>query len=150
MDQIDLGHLHPAPGAVRAPKRVGRGPGSGNGKTAGRGHKGRRSRSGGNSPPGYEGGQMPLQRRLPKRGFRPLARVEYAIVHLRDLAVFPAGSAVGVAELRERGLARGKRPVKCLADGTLSHALVVRLQAFSRRAREQIAAAGGTAEVVDA
>jgi len=150
MDPLDLGHLHPAPGSARPPKRVGRGPGSGNGKTAGRGHKGRRSRSGGNSPPGYEGGQMPLQRRVPKRGFRPVSRVEYAIVHLRDLAAFPAGSAVGVAELRARGLVRGGRPVKCLADGALGHALTVRLQGFSEKAKAQIVAAGGTAEVVDA
>jgi len=147
---MDLGHLHPAPGAVRPRKRIGRGPGSGTGKTAGRGHKGRRSRSGGNSPPGYEGGQMPLQRRLPKRGFRPVARVEYAIVHLGDLAAFPPGSAVEVKDLRARGLVRGARPVKCLADGTLPHALTVRLQAFSQRAREQIVAAGGSAEVADA
>src|SRR5207253_11520982 len=105
MDQpIDLGHLHPAPGATRPRKRVGRGPGSGQGKTAGRGHKGRRSRSGGNSPPGYEGGQMPLQRRLPKRGFRPVSRVPFAVVNLGQLAAFPAGSTVGPEELRARGL----------------------------------------------
>jgi large subunit ribosomal protein L15 len=146
---VDLSRLHPAPGSTRPRKRVGRGPGSGNGKTAGRGHKGRKSRSGGNTPPGYEGGQMPLQRRLPKRGFRPLARVEYALVHLGQLAAFPAGSVVGPEELRARGLARGERPIKCLADGTLSHALTVRLHAFSARAREQIVAAGGTAEVAD-
>ncbi len=150
MEPIDLGHLHPAPGAVRARKRVGRGPGSGNGKTAGRGHKGRRSRSGGNSPPGYEGGQMPLQRRLPKRGFRPFNRVEYTLICLGDLATFAAGSTVGVAELRARGLVRGSQPIKCLADGTLGHALTVCVQAFSQRAREQIVAAGGTAEVIDA
>ena len=147
---LDLAHLQPAPGAVRPRKRIGRGPGSGTGKTAGRGHKGRRSRSGGNSPPGYEGGQMPLQRRLPKRGFRPVSRVEYAIVHLGDLAVFPAGGTVEAKDLQARGLVRSGRTIKCLADGTLPHALTVRLQAFSQRAREQIAAVGGTAEVVDA
>jgi len=147
---VDLGHLHPAPGATRAPKRVGRGPGSGQGKTAGRGHKGRRSRSGGNSPPGYEGGQMPLQRRLPKRGFRPVSRVPFAVVNLGQLAAFPAGSTVGPEELRARGLVPRRQPVKCLADGTLPHALTVRLQAFSKRARELIAAAGGSAEVLDA
>src|SRR5262245_56162017 len=138
LDPIDLGHLRPAPGAVRLPKRVGRGPGSGNGKTAGRGHKGRRSRSGGNSSPGYEGGQMPLQRRVPKRGFRPLSRVEYELVNLGDLATFPAGSTVAAAELRARGLVRGGRPVKCLGDGTLAHALTVRLQGFSQKAKAQI------------
>ena len=100
---VDLGHLHPAPGASRPRKRVGRGPGSGQGKTAGRGHKGRRSRSGGNSPPGYEGGQMPLQRRLPKRGFRPVSREEYTIVNLGQLAAFDAGQI----DLGPRGESQG-------------------------------------------
>jgi large subunit ribosomal protein L15 len=147
---MDLGTLHPASGATRPRKRVGRGPGSGQGKTAGRGHKGRRSRSGGNSPPGYEGGQMPLQRRLPKRGFRPVSRLEYAIVNLGQLAAFAPGSTVGPEELRGRGLVRGRDPVKCLGDGALSHALTVRAHAFSKRARELIAAAGGTVEVLGA
>ena len=145
---MDLGHLHPAPGSKRLPKRVGRGPGSGQGKTAGRGHKGRRSRSGGNSKAGYEGGQMPLQRRLPKRGFHPPARRSFAIVNLSQLAAFPAGSSVGPEELRARGFVRGGLPVKCLGDGKLPHALTVRAHAFSVRAREQIAAAGGSAEVL--
>lgn len=146
---MDLSRLHPAPGSTRPRKRVGRGPGSGLGKTAGRGHKGRKSRSGGGTPAGYEGGQMPLQRRIPKRGFRPLSRVEYAIVNLGQLATFPAGSVIGPDELRARGLARRGRKIKCLADGTLAHALTVRLHAFSARAREQIVAAGGSAEVAD-
>ena len=147
---MDLRQLHPAPGSTRAPKRVGRGPGSGQGKTAGRGHKGRLSRSGGNSPPGYEGGQMPLQRRLPKRGFRPVHREEYAIVNLGQLAGFAPGSTIGPVELAARGLVRGRRRIKCLADGTLDRALTVRLHAFSAKARAQIAAAGGTAEVLGA
>jgi large subunit ribosomal protein L15 len=147
---MDLSTLHPASGATREPKRVGRGPGSGQGKTAGRGHKGRRSRSGGNSPPGYEGGQMPLQRRLPKRGFRPVSRVEYVVVNLGQLGSFPAGSTVGPEDLRERRIVRGRARVKCLGDGTLSHALTVRAHAFSKRAREAIVAAGGTVEVVGA
>ena len=147
---MDLRQLRPGPGANRPRKRVGRGPGSGQGKTAGRGHKGRLSRSGGNSPPGYEGGQMPLQRRLPKRGFRPVSRVEYAIVNLKQLAAFPAGSSVGPDELLGRGLVRRGQPIKCLGDGGLPHALTVRLHAFSKRAQEQIAAAGGTAEVLSA
>jgi large subunit ribosomal protein L15 len=147
---MDLSTLHPASGATREPKRVGRGPGSGQGKTAGRGHKGRRSRSGGNSPPGYEGGQMPLQRRLPKRGFRPISRVEYAVVNLGQLGSFPAGSTVGPEDLRERRIVRGRAPVKCLGDGTLSHALTVRAHAFSKRAREAIVAAGGSVEVLGA
>ena len=147
---VDLGNLHPGAGSRHAKKRVGRGPGSGQGKTAGRGHKGRLSRSGGNSPPGYEGGQMPLQRRLPKRGFRPVSREEFALVNLGQLAAFPAGSTVGPDELRHKGLTRGRRRIKCLADGKLSHALTVRLHAFSKSAQEQIAAAGGSAEVIDA
>jgi large subunit ribosomal protein L15 len=147
---MDLSHLHPAPGSTRRHKRVGRGPGSGNGKTAGRGHKGRRSRSGGNSTPGYEGGQMPLVRRLPKRGFRPLDRVEYCVVNLRDLATFTAGSAVGPDELKQRGLVRGRGPIKCLGEGSLPHALTVRAHAFSAKAREQIEAAGGSVEVLGA
>ena len=147
---MDLGSLHPAPGARRPRKRVGRGTGSGTGKTAGRGHKGRRSRSGGNSPPGYEGGQMPLQRRVPKRGFRPVSRVSYLVVNLAQLAVFPTGSTVGPDELRARGLARGRRPIKCLGEGTLAYPLTVRAHAFSASAKERIEAAGGTAEVVGA
>jgi large subunit ribosomal protein L15 len=147
---IDLGHLHPAPGSRHAQKRVGRGPGSGHGKTAGRGHKGRLSRSGGNSPPGYEGGQMPLQRRLPKRGFRRPEKVRYAVVKLGQLAAFPAGSTVGPEELRKHGLVGARERIKCLATGTLSHALTVRVHAFSEQARAGIVAAGGTAETVDA
>src|SRR5215472_10889030 len=135
---MDLSNLHPAPGSTRPVKRVGRGPGSGHGKTAGRGHKGKGARSGGNVKPGYEGGQMPLQRRLPKRGFRPIARTRWAIVNLGQLAVFAAGTSVGPEELRARGLVHGGDPVKCLGDGTLPHALTVRAHAFSARAREQI------------
>jgi large subunit ribosomal protein L15 len=145
---MDLSHLHPAPGSTRPIKRVGRGPGSGHGKTAGRGHKGKGARSGGNVKPGYEGGQMPLQRRLPKVGFRPVSRVEYTVVNLSALAVFPKGATVGPDELRAHGLVRGKRPVKCLADGALDHALTVKAHAFSQKAREQIEAAGGHVEVL--
>jgi large subunit ribosomal protein L15 len=145
---MDLGSLHPSPGSTRPIKRVGRGPGSGHGKTAGRGHKGKGARSGGNVKPGYEGGQMPLQRRIPKRGFRPVSRTEYAVVNLADLGRFAAGSTVGPDELRDARLVRGRRPVKLLGDGTLAHALTVRAHAFSKTARERIEAAGGTVEVV--
>jgi large subunit ribosomal protein L15 len=93
---------------------------------------------------------MPLQRRLPKRGFRPLARVEYGVINLRTLAAFPVGSTVGPDELRARGLVRPRRRIKCLGDGELSHALTVRAHCFSARARERIVAAGGTVEVVGA
>ena len=145
---MDLSHLHPAPGSTHPKKRVGRGPGSGNGKTAGRGHKGRGSRSGGNTPPGYEGGQMPLQRRLPKHGFKPMHHLTYSVVNLDALAAFPAGSTVGPAELRERRVVRGRGKVKCLGNGALAHALTVKAHAFSARARERITAAGGTVEVL--
>jgi large subunit ribosomal protein L15 len=147
---MDLHDLEPQPGSVRNRRRVGRGPGSGNGKTAGRGHKGRGSRSGGNTPPGYEGGQMPLQRRVPKRGFRPVDRETYLVVNLAQLAAFPAGSLVDADALRAKRIVRGRGPVKCLGRGTLAHALTVKVNAFSASAREAIAAAGGTAEVVDA
>src|SRR5690349_13620331 len=130
---MDLGHLHPAPGSTRNRKRVGRGPGSGSGKTASRGHKGKGSRSGGNTPPGYEGGQMPLRRRLPKRGFRPVSRVEVSVINLGQLAAFPAGSTVGPEELASKGLVRKGRPVKCLGEGALAHALTVRAHAFSAK-----------------
>ena len=146
---MDLGDLHPAPGSTRPIKRVGRGPGSGQGKTAGRGHKGRNSRSGGNSKPGYEGGQMPLQRRLPKRGFRPVSRVEYTIVNVGALAAFAAGSTVGPDELRQHGLVRRRRaPIKILGEGTLDRALTVNANAFSQSARERIEGAGGRAVVL--
>ena len=147
---MDLHDLEPQPGSVRNRRRVGRGPGSGNGKTAGRGHKGRGSRSGGNTPPGYEGGQMPLQRRVPKRGFRPVDRVTYAIVNLAQLAAFPAGSLIDPDALRAKRLVRGRGLVKCLGRGTVTHALTVKVHAFSASAREAIAAAGGTAEVIRA
>ena len=147
---MDLHDLEPQPGAVRNRRRVGRGPGSGNGKTAGRGHKGRGSRAGGNTPPGYEGGQMPLQRRVPKRGFRPVDRVTYAVVNLAQLEAFPAGSIVDAEALRAKRLVRGRGPIKCLGRGSVAHALTVKVNAFSASAREAITAAGGTVEVVRA
>jgi large subunit ribosomal protein L15 len=147
---MELNDIKPAAGSRKPRRRVGRGIGSGLGKTAGRGHKGQKSRAGGYHKVGFEGGQMPLQRRLPKRGFRPVSRSEYAIVNLGQLSAFPAGSTVGPDELRARRLVRGRGPIKCLADGQLTHALTIRLHAFSAKAREQIAAAGGTAEVLGA
>jgi large subunit ribosomal protein L15 len=147
---MDLGHLHPAPGSTRKAKRIGRGPGSGNGKTAGRGHKGKGSRSGGNVAPGYEGGQMPLQRRLPKRGFRPVSRTEYVVFNIGQLGAFEAGTVVGPDELRARGLVRKRGLTKCLGKGSLQHALTVRAHAFSAGARDAITAAGGAVEVIGA
>ncbi|HXG21157.1 MAG TPA: 50S ribosomal protein L15 [Methylomirabilota bacterium] len=145
---MDLSSLRPAPGANKKRKRVGRGPGSGLGKTSGRGHKGKGARSGGNTPPGYEGGQMPLSRRLPKRGFRNPFRKEYQIINLGALERFSAGAVIDNAALREAGLIRGDKKVKILADGELTKALTIKAQAFSGKAREKITALGGTVEVV--
>jgi len=147
---MNLGDLAPAPGATKGRKRLGRGPGSGHGKTSGRGHKGRGSRSGGNTPPGYEGGQMPLQRRLPKHGFRNPFRQEFTIVNLGQLEErFDAGTVVDAEALRAKGLVHGlKRPIKILADGTLTKSLTVKANKFSAAAIQRLQAAGGSAEVV--
>lgn len=149
---MDLRDLKPAPGSTSARKRVGRGPGSGLGKTSGRGHKGRGARSGGNTPPGYEGGQNPLHRRLPKRGFTSPARQEYNIVNLHQLeALFEAGTVVDRAALDARGLLHKKRlPIKILGSGEITKALTVRADRFSKGASERLAAAGGSAEVAGA
>ncbi len=125
-------------------KRKGRGIGTGNGKTGGRGTKGQNSRSGGYHKVGFEGGQMPLQRRLPKRGFKSPFRKEYAIVHLKDLDIFDAGAEIQLEELRSKGLVgRCKEGVKVLGDGELTKMLVVHVDKISRSAREKIEAAGG-------
>ena len=147
---MELHNLHPAPGAKRPRKRVGRGPGSGNGKTAGRGHKGQKSRSGYSRRYGFEGGQMPLVRRIPKRGFTNIFRVEFQVVNLRDLErVFADGDTVSPQEMIDKGLVRGgKRLVKVLADGELSKKLTVRAHKFSASARVGIEKAGGSCEVV--
>ncbi len=152
---MKLNELKPAAGAVKRKKRVGRGIGSGHGKTSGRGHKGRGSRSGGNTPPGYEGGQMPLQRRLPKRGFRRLQknasrRDEFAQVNLSLLGVFSAGDTVDPTNLAERGIIRSGLKVKILGDGDLASRLTVWAHAFSKGAREKITAAGGSVELIEA
>lgn len=148
-----LEELRPAPGAKRRPKRIGRGPGSGHGKTAGRGHKGSLARAGGGKGPGYEGGQMPLHRRVPKRGFRSPFRREYAVVNLSALArVFAAGAIVDPDRLVEARLIKkaDRGLVKVLGEGGLPHALTVRAHAFSRSAAAKIEAAGGQAEVLSA
>src|SRR5271157_2841185 len=131
---MDLSTLKPAPGSTKRIKRIGRGIGSGHGKTAGRGHKGRGSRSGGNTPPGYEGGQMPLQRRIPKRGFRRLQkaaarREEYAEVNLKRLDVFNEGDAIDPVLMADRRLVRAGLKVKILGDGELKGRLTVRAHA---------------------
>jgi len=150
---MNLSTLAPAQGSTRRKRRIGRGIGSGHGKTAGRGHKGKGSRSGGNTPPGYEGGQMPLKRRLPKRGFRRLQknavrRERMAQVNLGRLAQFADGDTIDPAMMVERGLVRDKRMVKVLGDGELKKRLTVKAHAFSAGAREKITAAGGSAELL--
>ena len=146
---MDLSNLQPAPGSHRTRKRIGRGHGSGTGKTAGKGHKGQKARAGGSIKPGFEGGQMPLQRRLPKRGFNPLTHKEYALVNLRDLELFEAGSVVDVETLGKAGLiGQLKDGVKILGDGELTKSLTVKAHKFSKSAQEKIAAAGGTVEVL--
>lgn len=146
---MKLDELRPAFGSNKERKRVGRGDGSGHGKTSGRGHKGQGARSGGNTKPGFEGGQMPLQRRLPKRGFHNPFRVSYAVVNLAQLEAFPAGSEVTPENLAEQGLVNGKsRLVKILGEGSLSKALTVKAHGFSASAKEKIEAAGGKAELI--
>ena len=147
---MSLNNLRPPKGAKHSKRRVGRGHGSGYGKTAGRGHKGAQSRSGFSFKRGFEGGQMPLHRRVPKRGFTNPFRVEYAIVNLDTLAeVFDAGSDVTPELLRERGLVREKRAlIKVLGRGDVTKKLTVRAHKFSDTAAQKIAAAGGVAEVI--
>ena len=147
---MNLSDLAPAHGATKKRKRIGRGPGSGHGKTSGRGHKGRGARSGGNTPPGYEGGQMPLQRRLPKRGFHNPFKQEFSIVNLSQLEErFEPGAVVDADALRAQGLVHGRRrPIKVLADGALTKSLTVKADKFSGAATQKLEAAGGKAEVI--
>lgn len=152
---MKLGDLGPARGARKKEKRVGRGPGSGHGKTATRGHKGLKARAGGGKGPGFEGGQMPLHRRLPKRGFRSPFHRAFAVVNLADLArCFPQGGEVTPETLVGSGLvkARASRLVKVLGDGELRTGapLTVHAHAFSKAAAEKIQAAGGRVEVIPA
>ena len=148
---MSLSDLRPPKGAKHAKKRIGRGQGSGQGKTAGRGHKGAKSRSGFKFKRGFEGGQMPLHRRVPKRGFHNPFRVEYEVVNLDVLALkFDAGTVVSPEALRERGLVpAGTAPVKVLARGEVGKALTVRAHKFSGSAAQKIQAAGGAAEVIE-
>ncbi|ADL06928.1 50S ribosomal protein L15 [Thermosediminibacter oceani] len=144
-----LHDLKPAEGSRKRPKRVGRGIGSGHGKTSTRGHKGQNARSGGGVRPGFEGGQMPLYRRLPKRGFTNIFKKEYAIVNVKDLNVFEENTRVTPELLVEKGLIKQvKDGVKILGDGELKVKLEVVAHAFSGSAKEKIEAAGGKAEVI--
>jgi large subunit ribosomal protein L15 len=146
----NLSNLRPAEGSKFTRKRVGRGPGSGSGKTAARGYKGAQSRSGYKQRRGFEGGQMPLHRRVPKRGFNNIFRIEYAVVNLDAIAArFDAGATVTPESLREVGLVRDRTAkVKVLARGDVAKALTVHAHKFSGKAAEKIAAAGGTTEVL--
>ena len=146
---MSLSNLRPPKGAKHSKKRVGRGQGSGNGKTAGRGHKGAKSRSGFTHKRGFEGGQMPLHRRVPKRGFHNPFREEFEVVNLDTLAErFDAGVDITPDVMRERGLVARSGRVKVLARGDISKALTIRAHKFSGKAAEKIAAAGGKAEVL--
>lgn len=146
---MDLSNLKPAPGSTKNRKRIGRGPGSGTGKTSGKGHKGQNARSGGGVKPGFEGGQMPLQRRIPKRGFTSLNKKIYNLINLRDLDAFEAGTVVDVEQYGKAGLVNGmKDGIKILGDGDLTKALTVQAHRFSKSAVEKIEAAGGKTEVI--
>ena len=147
---MKLHELSPAAGSTKARKRIGRGAGSGQGKTAGKGHKGQKARAGRGMRPGFEGGQMPLQRRLPKRGFNNIFRIEMAIVNVAALdKAFEAGETVPVDALVSKGLVKKVLGgVKVLGNGELSKALTVQANAFSDSAKQKIEAAGGKAEVI--
>jgi len=147
---MDLSNLKPAEGSKHSKKRVGRGHGTGQGVQAGRGHKGAQSRSGYSFKRGFEGGQMPLHRRIPKRGFHNLFRTEYAVVNLDQLeGLFDAGATVTLDSLRTVGLVHSSRlPVKVLGRGEVTKALTVHAHKFSGKAAEKLAAAGGKAEAI--
>lgn len=146
---MKLHELQSPPGANKRIKRVGRGTGSGHGKTSTRGHKGQKSRSGGGVRPGFEGGQMPLQRRLPKRGFTNIFKKKYSIVNVKDFNVFEEGIEVTPELLQQAGLIKNlKNEVKVLGDGDLERKVTVKAHRFSKQAEEKITAQGGKAEVI--
>jgi large subunit ribosomal protein L15 len=147
---ITLGDLKPFAGSKHREKRVGRGHGSGHGKTSCRGHKGQKARKSPDIAPWFEGGQTPIIRKLPKRGFKNPFKVEYAVVNVKDLQKkFSANDVVDISALREKGLVKSKtKPVKILGDGEISIPLLVRVHAVSRSAREKIEKAGGKVELI--
>ena len=146
---MKIHELSPALGSVKEAKRIGRGHGSGNGKTAGKGHKGQKARSGGGTRPGFEGGQMPLQRRVPKRVFNNIFAKEWAVINLSALEAFEDGAVVDAAVLNEKGIVKkAGLPIKVLGNGKLTKKLTVKLNAFSESAAEKINSAGGKAEVI--
>ena len=145
---MKLYELAPAPGANVDVYRKGRGHGSGNGKTAGKGHKGQKARSGGSIRPGFEGGQMPLQRQIPKRGFKNIFATNYAIINVKDLEIFEDGAVVDEKAIVEAGLLKKTLDgVKVLGEGELTKKLTVNVAAFSESAKQKIEEAGGKAEV---
>lgn len=146
---MDLNTLKPAMGSTKNRKRIGRGIGSGHGKTATKGHKGQKARSGGSVKPGFEGGQMPMQRRLPKRGFLPVTQTEYVVINLYQLDNFEAGTCVDIDLLKGCGLVKAVGDgVKILAKGEITRPLTVKAHKFSTAARDKIIAAGGTVEEI--
>ncbi len=141
--------LSPLNRAMKKKKRIGRGPGSGHGKTSCRGHKGQKSRSGGSIPPGFEGGQMPLQRRLPKRGFTNIFKKNYALINIRDLKRFNSNSDLDIEALKSSGLVKKvKDGVKLLGNGEISYPVTIKVNKVSKTAREKIEAAGGKIEII--
>ncbi len=146
---MKLHELSPAKGSQRARKRLGRGVASGQGKTAGRGTKGQGSRSGGGVRPGYEGGQMPIHRRLPKRGFTNIFKKQIAIVNVKDLNRFESGSRIDDVALVKQGLVKGRYDaIKLLGNGEIDHPVQIKVNAASKSAQEKVTAAGGTVEVI--
>ncbi|MBH0191399.1 MAG: 50S ribosomal protein L15 [Nitrospira sp.] len=146
---MKLHDLKPAPGAKKRRKRIGRGPGSGHGKTATKGHKGLLARSGGGKRPGFEGGQMPLIRRLPKFGFTNPFRTEYTVVNVRSFESWSGGDTVSPQAMVDAGLVKRKAlPIKILGTGSLKRALVIQAHKFSKSAEEKIRSAGGRVEVI--
>lgn len=146
---MKLHELSPAAGSVKESKRIGRGHGSGNGKTAGKGHKGQKARAGRGMRAGFEGGQMPLQRRIPKRGFNNIFAEEWVAINVAALEVFEDGATVDAAALAQKGIIKkANLPIKVLGAGNLTKKLTVKLNAFSASATEKIGAAGGKAEVI--
>ena len=144
-----LNDLSPMKGSSKRRKRVGRGPGSGHGKTSCRGHKGQKARAGAKIRPGFEGGQMPFERRIPKRGFTNIFKKEYELINISDLKKFESDTVLDINALKDAGLISGKKyGVKLLGDGEISHPLAIKVHKVSRKAREKVEAAGGKVELI--
>jgi len=147
--KLNLGNLKPSPGSVKKRKRIGRGPGSGHGKTSTRGHKGQKARSGAKRKPWFEGGQMPIQRRLPKRGFTNIFKKEYQIVNLASLSKCKGQEIISPLVMKKLGLIKKlNTPVKILGEGEIPGSITIQANAFSKKAKEKIEVLGGKAEVI--